>query len=85
MAEQQWISVDERLPDLLEHGIYSEDVMAAIVDGNQDRWRVFARLQVEEINEPTYWRIEDDNFYRPIKVTHWMPLPSLPEQEPDHG
>lgn len=63
---QEWISVDDRLP---ENG--KESVLIALRWGEVDIG----------LCEDGRWRSEFVNEYEDGEVTHWMPLPSTPEGE----
>ena len=63
---QEWISVDDRLP---ENG--KESVLIALRWGEVDIG----------LCEDGRWRSEFVNEYEDGEVTHWMPLPSTPKGE----
>jgi len=76
-AQQQWVSVEERLPEENEHVIAScgdypnTPVCASILI--EGRW--FDQDVVESGGEWPELHL----------VTHWMPLPAPPEQEGEKG
>ena len=66
----QWISVEERLPDLWEK------VLVFIhATNHQD-------VHFGWIKTPGEWEVLDERGNHTAFLTHWMPLPSSP---PDHG
>jgi len=69
IKDDEWISVDERLPD--------NDQAVLSIDGN-DIYEVATIWQMED-GERQWWRNDGDGR---CNVTHWMPLPSAPV---DHG
>ena len=63
---QDWVSVDDRLPESGKEG-----VLIALMWGEVDiGWCEDGR-----------WRSEFVNEYEDGEVTHWMPLPPLPKGE----
>ena len=68
-----WISVDDRLPEFVVDG-YENPVLVLIYS---DKCRVACFNAVEN-----YWVREPDEYvFVPGAVTHWMPLPNLPEEK----
>lgn len=63
----KWISVKDRLPD--ECGEYLI----------RDKMGVTIALLID--NEKGIWQWQDSDFYGRGGITHWMPLPELPEEE----
>ena len=75
---QEWISVDDRLPDNKEH----DWVLAQVVEDNGYMHipKVMEyRQQRNDWFEETYgWLSEHNGLF---SVTHWMPMPQPPEGE----
>ena len=75
---QEWISVDDRLPDNKEH----DWVLAQVVEDNGYMHipKVMEyRQQRNDWFEETYgWLSEHNGLF---SVTHWMPLPNPPKGE----
>lgn len=76
--KQEWISVEERLPEIKEHHC-SDTVLVYFADGS---------IGFDQLEENCFGGVlffcekpspfgEDEG----LEVTHWMPLPSLPEKE----
>ena len=63
---QRWIPVGERLPELYE------TVFVVIYDGFENNSEV-ARLTY--LGNGNWWSWESERYV----VTHWMPMPALPE------
>ena len=75
---QEWISVDERLPDNKEQ----DWVLAQVVEDNGYRHipKVMEyRQSKNDWFEETYGWISEHN--GAFTVTHWMPLPLAPEED----
>ena len=72
MAEQKWIPVTERLPEL-EQYIYSVDVLF-YVNGDD--------IQIGYVNlESGNWKCRGSRtVFQKDYVTHWMPLPEPPKE-----
>lgn len=67
-AQPKWISVEERLPgEFVDVLLYGDSRGIAI--GSYDA------------NDGYFWKREDENTLRSVNATHWMPLPSCPEEE----
>lgn len=74
-----WISVEDRLPEVRD-----DSVLAAFAHGGIDM------VHIQEYFEPitngvrdgvqqyTYWYLSQG-------ITHWMPLPELPNEEPKNA
>ena len=73
-AGEQWISVEERMP---EHDV---DVLVSFLSTAQ----VVAYFDSQPEKEGFVWQTMDGPAYRAEAVTHWMPLPTPPKggQEP---
>ena len=66
----QWISVEERLPEIFSGHANAQLVLYRGVDSKYLRYGV-GYLWEEG------WRVNDDL----VIVTHWMPMPALPEAQ----
>lgn len=81
----EWISVDDRIPDVLDDDVHSETVLVYLGRG-LNRITIGQYYQFGEL-EP-YWRTGDAD-YEPVyssdryPVTHWMPLPEPPLEKGD--
>ena len=79
-AVPQWIPVSERRPG--DH--QPVDVYGVVVGGNNngDKSRVSNCFYDEDVNRFWYWnqRCTRRVYFSGFDVTHWMPIPSLPEQ-----
>lgn len=71
----EWISVNERLPDINEHTnlSLSDEVLVYNPDVAKVGIAQFVRYEEEGITD---W-ISSDGYM--VHVTHWMPLPPPPE------
>lgn len=67
-AAQRWIPVSERLPEV------NEDVFTVVYDTNDGSTSVSALKH----HGDGVWFIWDKGYY---VVTHWMPMPKLPEAQ----
>ena len=65
----KWISVKDRMPD--EYGKYLI----------RDKMDVTIALLIDK--EKGLWQWSDSDFYGRGGITHWMPLPQLPEEDAD--
>lgn len=82
---KEWVSVEERTPEVPEGKDNSENVFA--ICGS--RLRIMAYCYIE-MGEDSGWAWCDCNgdihgdpeFDGDYKVTHWMPLPELPKPKP---
>ena len=84
---QEWISVEDRLPEMYDAGILkkigimqrSRKVIAAISDGKE--WIVDNNAELRDGK----WYSDTIRFLeagkKQFKVTHWMPLPEPPKGE----
>ena len=79
----EWIKVEDKMPK--DCGCYW--VLVSIVEKNGFRWIPRIAEYIEKRHE---WHIVDDETTRLydnyearqwLKVTHWMPLPPLPEMK----
>ena len=75
---QEWISVDERLPDNKEH----DWVLAQVVEDNGymhiPKVMEYRQLRNDWFEETYGWLSEHNGLF---SVTHWMPLPNPPKGE----
>jgi hypothetical protein len=68
----KWISVDDRLPELvLDNGYCNDNVLVCSEKGNIDVMGVAELL--ETMKDDTHWSYK--------VFTHWQPLPVAPEGE----
>ena len=77
---QEWISVEERLPDNKEH----DWVLAQVVEDNGfmhiPRVMEYRQAKNDWFEETYGWLSEHNGLF---SVTHWMPLPNPPKGEED--
>ena len=75
---QEWISVDDRLPDNKEH----DWVLAQVVEDNGymhiPKVMEYRQLRNDWFEETYGWLSEHNGLF---SVTHWMPLPNPPKGE----
>ena len=75
---QEWISVEDRLPDNKEH----DWVLAQVVEDNGymhiPRVMEYRQLKNDWFEETYGWLSEHNGVFT---VTHWMPLPKPPKGE----
>ena len=75
---QEWISVDDRLPDNKEH----DWVLAQVVEDNGymhiPRVMEYRQAKNDWFEETYGWLSEHNGVFT---VTHWMPLPNPPKGE----
>ena len=75
---QEWISVEDRLPDNKEH----DWVLAQVVEDNGfmhiPRVMEYRQLKNDWFEETYGWLSEHNGLF---SVTHWMPMPQPPEGE----
>ena len=74
----EWISVDERLPD-------EELNQIKRLFPGENEVEVLVMIEGAYIATTLYW--DGEKFYdetSTYEVTHWMPLPAPPEKEHDH-
>ena len=73
----EWISVDDRLPKL------GKMVLASVAVGSvmgQSSMVFISVMMPSAISSVKEWQMESiPKIYNPLRVTHWMPLPSPPE------
>lgn len=76
----QWISVEERLPDVdkTQSGYEKQYVIAATKNGV--RPLIFERACIGN-KVARRWKWAWDRIYDGSPVTHWMPLPEPPEED----
>ena len=71
--ENQWISVNDRLPEPYE------DVLVCMYLPFRERNKQAVTLSYYLGDDEGYFFDEDAG----VRVTHWLPLPALPEREDD--
>jgi hypothetical protein len=73
----EWISVDEQLPKL------GEMVLASVAVGSvmgRSSMVFISGMMPSAHGAEKEWQMESiPKIYTPLRVTHWMPLPSPPE------
>ena len=69
MENNNWISVEERLPEDADHEVLAIDVNSYAIGEYH--------LAFYGFEMPERWC---DNYRNAIQVTHWQPLPSPPKQ-----
>ena len=70
-----WINADERLPE--------DDSQVLCYYLNEDGKYFYVVGRYDRRLRPT-WETDIDNneiYYQPVKITHWMPLPEPPHTE----
>ena len=71
--KDNWISVENKLPDCDDYGNSNEVIMS--VEFKKMRYTSIGRL----VSNRWYW-VEDKNILtNEFKATHWMPLPEPPK------
>lgn len=70
----EWISVSERLPE-------PEKMVLLIVSGKVKNISFVDAYELGEFDTDEGWILEMWPERKDPKVTHWMPLPELPEEE----
>lgn len=76
----EWISVNERLPDLYEHTDLSLSDDVLVYDSASDKIGIarFVRYEEDGITVwVSYAWVSGDVYI--VNVTHWMPLPNKPK------
>jgi hypothetical protein len=74
MLDSNWISVDERLPEI--HDKYLVFFPCAIF-GDKIRYETIPYVDIIAYNDNGWWlRGENKN----MVVSHWMPLPTFPKE-----
>lgn len=82
-AQPKWISVEERLPEphtdvlLIAHGWESRLVYI----GKLQRLESEKSWLTGIVSKASEWTVYDFSYIREPIVTHWMPLPSMPEPQ----
>jgi hypothetical protein len=80
MANDGWIKVTDRLPEIAE--TYKGGPKQARVIGFTGHYVCEALYKETYVKREPYWY---DSGGRRIDVTHWMPLPDPPTAEEDAG
>lgn len=84
---QEWISVNDRLPEISDKDRdWSVTVLFRTAEGHiHSGYRNIGRPQASFYDDdwtPPFWLDESENLdFEDDEVTHWMPLPQLPEKE----
>lgn len=87
VPKSEWISVDERLPDLCDRDPdWSVTVLFRTTQGHlHSGYRYVGRAQTSFYDDSwstPYWLDESENLsFEVDEVTHWMPLPEAPKME----
>ena len=72
---EQWISVEDRLPELIPCSAGTGYSEAAVVLTSGKKAMIAIWDGVDFICAASYWDAEGE------QITHWMPLPELPEED----
>ena len=75
-----WISVDMLMPLKVDKDLYRSETVL-ISDG---RHVYVGYLQFDWLDENTFppeWKLEGRDAYTVYSITHWAPLPGLPQSE----
>lgn len=82
-AQPKWISVEERLPELnttvllIAHGWESQLVYIGKLEKVESEESWLTGL----VSKASEWTVYGFSYLREPIVTHWMPLPSMPEPQ----
>ena len=80
-AQRKWISVEERLPEpnttvlLIAHGWESQLVYIGKLEKVESERSWLTGL----VSKASEWTVYGFSYLREPLVTHWMPIPSMPE------
>lgn len=76
----EWIRCEDRLPDMVDGQTYSKPYLICAWVHGCVPWLDIACYCLGE--EKTYWASSSAQVaHDPKYITHWMPLPELPEKE----
>ena len=70
---QEWISVEDRLPD-------NDDIVMVIASGKVGNITLVNAFELETYSIDEGWILEMWPEWEDPKVTYWMPLPQPPEE-----
>lgn len=82
-AQPKWISVEERLPEpnttvlLIAHGWESQLVYIGKLEKVESEKSWLTGL----VSKASEWMVYGFSYLKEPIVTHWMPLPSMPEPQ----
>lgn len=76
----EWISVEDRLPELKGGTYASSDIVIVALEGRKQSDVMFYNREPVRGKATERWRDRNLNIYRG-KVTHWMPLPEPPPED----
>lgn len=86
IAVPQWISVEDRLPEI--KGRYLVAVKRMARSGSYValvRWsknlQAMDKYEFPGKDRPGWWMGDSDGFWEVTNVTHWMPLPEQPKED----
>ena len=77
--QNEWVSVEERLPELPDASWCSRSIIVCDKDSNVASL-LWARAQVRG-KTVERWKYHWGRIYDGPEITHWMPLPAPPETE----
>ena len=75
----EWISVKDRLPELT-HKAIGLGISEAVAVLHSEGVKPFIDHVYQYDGQSVHWYLEEDTDY-PGHVTHWFPLPELPEEK----
>ena len=81
--QNEWISVEERLPELPDASWCSRSIIVCDKDSNVAPL-LWARAQVRG-KTVERWKYHWGRIYNGPEITHWMPLPASPDRRPPEG
>ena len=78
--QNEWVSVEERLPELPDASWCSRSIIVCDKDGNVAPL-LWARAQVRG-KTVERWKCHWGRIYDGTETAHWMPLPEPPDRRP---
>lgn len=81
--KQEWISVEERLPDKTQDYLVvlnGEDIDIRLFNSRNEPYQTYSSM----MNKFLFFDTRGD-WHTTYRVTHWMPLPEAPKMKGDEG